>query len=75
MNPSAIMKLMNAKNKFVSGHPKFSAFLKDIFSRGLPVGTIIEITVTYPGQEPITANMRVNQEDLDLLQGLSALTK
>ena len=27
MNPAAIMKLMSAKNKFTSNHPKFSAFL------------------------------------------------
>ena len=35
MNPAAIMKLMSAKNKFTSNHPKFSAFLNAVFSRGI----------------------------------------
>ena len=39
MNPAAIMKLMSAKNKFTSNHPKFSAFLNAVFSRGIEEGT------------------------------------
>ena len=73
MNPAALMKLMNAKNKFAANHPKFTAFCNDIFSRGIEAGSIIEITVTRPGEEPITSNMRVQQDDLDLLKGLQDL--
>lgn len=73
MNPAALMKLMNAKNKFAANHPKFTAFCNDIFSRGIEAGAIIEITVTRPGEEPITSNMRVQQDDLDLLKGLQDL--
>lgn len=75
MNPSALMKMMQAKNQFTAKHPKFSAFCKDVFSRGIDAGTVIEITVARPGEEPITANMRVQQEDLDLLQSLQELAK
>lgn len=50
MNPSAIMKIMNAKNKFVENHPKFTAFLSAVYSRGIEAGTVIEITVTRPGK-------------------------
>ena len=50
MNPAVIMKLMSAKNKFTSNHPKFSAFLNAVFSRGIEEGTIIEITVQRPGE-------------------------
>ena len=28
MNPAALMKIMNAKNKFQANHPKFLAFIK-----------------------------------------------
>lgn len=75
MNPSALMKMMQARNQFTAKHPKFSAFCKDVFSRGIDAGTVIEITVARPGEEPITANMRVQQEDLDLLQSLQELAK
>lgn len=75
MNPAALMKLMNAKNQFAANHPKFNAFCNDVFSRGLGAGTVIEITVARPGEEPITANMRVLQEDLDLIQSLQDIAK
>ena len=75
MNPSAIMKIMNAKNKFVENHPKFTAFLSAVYSRGIDAGTIIEITVTKPGTEPITSTIRVQESDLELLRGLQNLGK
>lgn len=69
------MKIMNAKNKFVENHPKFTAFLSAVYSRGIDAGTIIEITVTKPGTEPITSNIRVQESDLELLRGLQNLGK
>ena len=66
INPASIMKIMNAKNKFTANHPKFAAFLNAVFSTGITEGTIIEITVTKPGEEPITTNMKVQQSDLEL---------
>lgn len=75
MNPSSIMKIMNAKNKFTTNHPKFAAFLNAIFSTGITEGTVIEITVTKPGEAPITTNMRVQQSDLDLMNELKELAK
>lgn len=75
MNPASMMKLMNAKNKFTENHPKFVAFLSKIFSMGVTEGTVIEITVTRPGEEPITTNMKVLQSDLDLMKELESLAK
>lgn len=75
MNPAAIMKLMSAKNKFNANHPKFLAFLKAAFGTGIVEDTIIEISVTKPGCETITSNIKVKQSDLDLLQELQQLAK
>lgn len=75
MNPASMMKIMNAKNKFTGNHPKFVAFLNAVFSRGVTEGTIIEITVTRPGEEAITTNMKVLQSDLELLDELKELAK
>ena len=75
VNPASVMKLMSAKKKFSSNHPKFVAFLDMIFSRGITEGTIIEITVTRPGEAPITSNLRVLQSDLDLMEELKNLSK
>lgn len=67
------MKIMGAKNKFTANHPKFAAFLNAVFSGGVEEGTIIEITVTKPGQNPVTSNIKVQQSDLELLQELKEL--
>ena len=72
MNPATMMK---AKNKFTANHPKFVAFLNTIFSTGVTEGTVIEITVTRPGEEPITTNMKVMQSDLELMNELKDLAK
>jgi len=64
MNPSAILKLMSAKASFTKNHPKFSAFC-----------TIIEISLQRPGEEPMMANIKVQQEDLDLLESLKGLSE
>lgn len=70
-----MMKIMNAKNKFTGNHPKFVAFLNAVFSRGVTEGTIIEITVTRPGEEAVTTNMKVLKSDLELLDELKELAK
>ena len=70
MNPTALLKIMNAKGKFKKNHPKFMAFLQMLFSRPMEEGTIIEVTLTRPGEEPVRANLKVLKEDLELLQDL-----
>lgn len=75
INPAAIMKVMNAKNKFAEKHPRFAAFLSDVFTSGIPEGSIIEITVTRPGEEAIVTNMKVKQSDLDLIRELQDLAQ
>lgn len=73
MNPASIMKLMSAKSAFEKNHPKFMAFIKAVTARKIEEGTVIEISVQKPGEEPLTANMKVRQDDLELLQGLKEL--
>ena len=73
-HPSMIMKLMNLKNEFTKANPKFAAFLNHFYANGLTDGTVIEITLTKPGEEPITTNMKVTQADLDLLQEIKNLS-
>lgn len=73
VNPAAIMKLMGARNKFAQTHPKFAAFFKTVFAQGINEGDVIEITVTKADGTPVTANMKVQKSDLDLLEELKGL--
>lgn len=70
MNPASMMKMMGAVKTFQKNHPKFFSFINVAFGTGLEEGTIIEMTVTKPGQEPITTNIKVQQSDLELLNEL-----
>ena len=70
MNPASMMKIMGAMNTFKSNYPQFVNFIQVAFGRGIEEGTIIEISVTKPGEEKITSNIRVLQSDLDLLNSL-----
>ena len=76
MNPGMMMKLMSANNTFEKNHPKFVAFINQVLlGGGLSEGTILEVTLTRPGQEPIAANLKVTQDDLELFEELKNMTK
>jgi len=75
MNPTSIMKLMSAKKQFINNHPKFASFVRAAFSDGIEAGTIIEISVTKPGQGTMTSNIKVQETDLELLHELRELSK
>jgi len=70
MNPAGMMKFMGAINTFKNNHPKFATFIGLVVKGGLPEDTIIEITIKRPDEEAITANMKVLQSDLELLESL-----
>lgn len=77
MNPAILLKIMNAKNTFTKNHPKFEAFIQSVLmgGNGIPAGTVIELTVTKPGEAPVTTNIKVQQSDLDLVESLKDLGK
>ena len=74
VNPASLMKLMGAKNKFVSAHPKFAAFFSAVLKQQIGEGTVIEITVTKPDGTSLTGNMRVQQSDLEIVEELKNLS-
>ena len=73
MNPQSAIKVMAAINTFRTNHPKFASFVQIMLNRGVEEDTVIEVTVTRPGEEPLTANMKVMQSDLELLGALKEL--
>ena len=62
MNPLDMMKFKGMFDKFVTRHP----MLPKIFERIQP--EVIELTVTPPAGEPLKANIKVQAEDMELLQ-------
>ena len=70
MDLGTITKLKSGWDKFTRNHPKFPAFLNAIKSQGVVEGTVFEIKVTNPGCDPITGNIKLTAEDLDLFKSL-----
>ncbi|MBR1479136.1 MAG: hypothetical protein IJ608_14425 [Lachnospiraceae bacterium] len=64
------MDVMNAQNTLANNHPKAAAFFKRVVSAGVTEGTVIEMTVTKPGEEPITTNIKVTESDIAVLRSL-----
>ena len=59
---------------YLEGDPKFAAFVSRFFMGGaITEGTIIEITITRPGEEPVSTNLKVQKSDLDLVEELKNL--
>ncbi len=71
VNPMALMQIKGMLDKFKQNHPKVPMFFSDA-ARSMGEGSIIEISVTAPDGRKITTNMKVNQEDLELVEQLKA---
>ena len=75
INPMQILKIRDTLNAFRNRHPGFSHFIGDIRRRGLPEGTVMDMTVTMPDGKTMKTNFRVSQEDLDLIRMLGELSR
>lgn len=73
LNPLQLMKLFAMNKKFQKNHPKVSTFFRTHFAGGLTEGTVLEISVTKPGEETVSTNMRVLKSDLDLIEELKKM--
>ncbi|MBQ1311199.1 MAG: hypothetical protein IIY55_05050 [Blautia sp.] len=67
MNP---LKLLSAKKQFEKRHARVAAFIEKELMVPLPEGTILELSVTRPGEAPVTTNMKITEEDLQFLKDL-----
>ena len=73
MKPGSIFKIKGILDKFNQNHPKVVSYFSAVFGNGVPEGSIIELTVTKPGEEPVTTNMKVTADDVELVQTLKEL--
>ncbi len=67
MNPFAMLGIV--KN-LEEAHPKAAAFVRNELMTGLPEGTVIEMTVTKPGETAKTANVKLTASDIAALDQL-----
>lgn len=63
MNPLTLLKY---KSKLEGNHPKAAEFVKNVIIPGLPEGTIVELSITKPGEETKITNIKVTKDDIDI---------
>lgn len=63
MNPFTLLKY---KSKLEGNHPKAAEFVKKVIMPGLPEGTVVEVSITKPGEETRISNIRVTKDDIDM---------
>ena len=63
MNPFTLLKY---KSKLEDNHPKAAEFVKRVIMPGLPEGTVVEVSITKPGEDTKTSNIRVTKDDIDM---------
>ena len=73
MNPENVFKLLQLKKKLEHKHPKAVSFVQRVLLSGLPEGSVVEMSVTKPGENKVTTNIRVTADDLEMMEELKNL--
>lgn len=69
-NPNMIFQIKGMWERFERNHPKFPRFLQVVGNECMQAGTIIEISVTKANGEKITSNIKLNEEDMELIAAM-----
>ena len=73
MDIGALLKMKQAWAAFNGNHPKFLPFLNAVKQRGMPVGTVVDISVKYPDGGTMHTNISVKESDLELINAAWSL--
>lgn len=72
MNPMLMMQMKNLLERFGKNHPRVPMFLADA-GQNIDEGSVIEIHVTTAEGKKLCTNLKVTEEDLELVQQLRAM--
>ena len=70
MDIGMLLSFKKKWEEFTARHPKFAMFIQDVAGKGIEEGCVIDITITMPDGKLYQSNMRVTEEDLELIRGL-----
>ncbi len=74
MNPMALMKIKSMTDKFKKNHPKIFPFFTAV-SKEIGVDSILEIKLTTAEGKSIVGNIKVSQEDIDLVKEIASMAQ
>lgn len=68
MDINSLLTLKQAWNTFCRNHPRFPGFIDAVKQRGLPEGTELTVTVTYPDGQNLKAGLKLKDTDAELIR-------
>lgn len=73
-NPMMLMKIKGLFDRFQKNHPKVPMFFQAA-AKAIDEGSVIEITVTTSDGKNLCTNMRVNADDVALVNDIKDLVQ
>ncbi len=70
-----LQKFKNGLDRFYSNHPKLSPFIKTVSNNALTEGTIIEINVTTPDGKNYCSNIKLKEDDIELMKTMQQINQ
>lgn len=70
-----IQKIKSCIDRFRANHPKFPLFINAVSREALMEGTVIEITVTTPEGKNYCSNIKLKQDDMELVETLKSMNQ
>ena len=75
INPAMLLRMMNLRKEFENRHPRVVSFFNRELLSSMEEGTVLEMTITRPGGDPVTTNMRITAEDMAMLEEIKNIKK
>lgn len=73
VNPAMIFKIKSMWDEFSNQHPKLPRFFQAVASQPMEEGTVIELTISRPGGDTLTSNVKLTASDLALFDQLKEM--
>ncbi|MBO5087425.1 MAG: hypothetical protein J6C01_02020 [Lachnospiraceae bacterium] len=73
MNPMMLMQIKGMLDTFKRNHPKVPMFFSAA-AQNIGVGSVIEMSVISPDGKKICTNMRVTEDDLQLVEQMKNIS-
>ena len=73
MNPMMLLQIKEKIDIFREQHPKMRSFIHVIKDKAIAVGSVIEIKVTSPDGQEYVSNIKVTENDVELIRIITEL--
>jgi hypothetical protein len=75
MNPMELLKIKEDLEKFRAAHPKFIMFLNNVGPAAMKEGSVLDLSVTTPEGEKYDTNIKLNADDIALINTIMGMRR